>query len=282
MFRKVIPILLVLGLTACTFNVNLPVVQTAGPTVIDKIALPLPADTTKTVDVSLEFGAGTLKLHPGAEALISGTATYNIPDFKPEVTSIGSTVKILQGNWHVNGIPNWNQIKNEWDLSLGNVPIDLSIKAGAYHAEYEFGGLALTNLTVQDGAADAKLNFSTPNVDQMALLRYETGASNVSLTGLANANFSSMEFDSGAGNYTLDFGGKLIRNASVYVKTGVSNITLVIPLGIPVQITVEGGLSNVSRGSGWNRNGNVYTQAGEGYSLTIVIEIGAGNLTITE
>ena len=282
MFRKVIPVLLVLGLTACSFNVNLPVVQTVGPTVTDKIALPLPADTTKTVDVSLEFGAGTLKLHPGAEALISGTATYNIPAFKPDVTSVGSAVKIAQGKWSVNGIPNWNQIKNEWDLSLGSVPINLSIKAGAYHAEYEFGGLALTNLTVQDGAADAKLNFSTPNAAEMALLRYETGASNVSLTGLANANFSSMEFDSGAGNYTLDFGGKLARNASVYVKTGVSNMTLVIPQGLQVQITVEGGLSNVSRGSGWSRNGNVYTQTGEGPSLTIVIEIGAGNLSITE
>ena len=91
-----------------------------------------------------------------------------------------------------------------------------------------------------------------------------------------------MEFDSGAGNYTLDFGGKLARNASVYVKTGVSNMTLVIPQGLQVQITVEGGLSNVSRGSGWSRNGNVYTQTGEGPSLTIVIEIGAGNLSITE
>jgi hypothetical protein len=115
----------------------------------------------------------------------------------------------------------------------------------------------------------------------MGLLSYSTGASNVSLSGLGNANFSSLEFDSGAGNYTLDFSGKFQRDGSVHIGTGVSNMTLVIPSGIPVQITVSGGLSNVTYGSGWVKNGNVYTQAGTGPQLTISAEIGAGNLTLT-
>jgi len=92
----------------------------------------------------------------------------------------------------------------------------------------------------------------------MTLLQYETGASNVSLIGLANANFVNMEFDSGAGNYTLDFSGTFQRDASVNIETGVSNMTLVIPTGIPVRITVDGGLSNVTFGSGWRRKG-MYT-----------------------
>ena len=58
-------------------------------------------------------------------------------------------------------------------------------------------------------------------------------------------------------------------------------MTLVIPSGIPVQITLKGGLSNVSHGSGWDKNNNVYTQQGSGPQLTIVVEMGAGNLTIT-
>jgi hypothetical protein len=115
----------------------------------------------------------------------------------------------------------------------------------------------------------------------MNLLRYETGASNVSVTGLANANFASMEFAGGAGNYTLDFSGDLQRDASVNIKTGVSNLTLVIPAGIPVQITVEGALANVTHDSGWSKNGSIYTQTGTGSRLVIVIEIGAGNLTLT-
>jgi len=283
MFRKMYPIILILTLvlTACSFHISLPITQQAGPVTTDEIIVPLPTDATQTVDLSLEFGAGILKLHPGAGALVSGTATYNVSDFKPTVTVNASTVRIEQGNWRLTGIPDISNIKNEWDLALGNVPLALTIDAGAYHAEYELGGLALTNLTISDGAADAKLNFASPNLTEMSLLSYSTGASNVSLTGLGNANFASLEFNCGAGNYTLDFSGQFRRNGSVHIGTGVSNLTLVIPSGIPVQITVDGGLSNVTQDSSWAKNGNVYSQAGTGPQLTIVVEIGAGNLTIT-
>ena len=234
------------------------------------------------MDLSLAFGAGTLKIHPGSNsALVTGTASYNIADFKPAVTVNGSNVRVEQGNWHLTGIPDLSNIKNSWDLSLGEQPLNLSIEAGAYHADYQFGGLALANLTVKDGASDAKMNFASPNLTEMSLLSYETGASNVSLTGLGNANFASLLFHSGAGNFTLDFTGGLKRDGSVNIETGVSNTTLVIPSGMPVQLTVDGGLSNVTYDSGWTKNANLYTQNGSGPQLTIVVHMGAGNLTIT-
>jgi N-terminal domain of toast_rack, DUF2154 len=284
MFRKLLPVLIVLAMSslACGFNVNIPInTITPGPMQTDQINVPLPANTTQAVDLSLAFGAGTLKIQPGATTLVSGTATYNIADFKPVATSNGSTVRIEQGNWNLKGIPNLTNIKNEWDLSLGKQPLNLSIEAGAYHAEYHLGGLALTNLTVKDGASDVKMTFGSPNLAELSLLNYETGASNVSLTGLGNANFDSLIFHSGAGNFTLEFSGALKRNGSVNIETGVSNTTLVIPSGIPVQLTVDGGLSNVSYDSNWSKSGSLYTQKGSGPQLTIVVHMGAGNLTLT-
>jgi hypothetical protein len=283
MIRKLLPVLLVLvlGLTACGFHISFPIATTPGPMVTDQINVPLPADATQTVNLSLAFGAGTLKVRPGASALVSGTAKYNIADFKPVVTVNSSTVHIEQGNWHLKSIPDLSNIKNEWDLSVSSQPLNMSIEAGAYHAEYQFGGLALTNLSVKDGASDVKMNFASPNLAEMSLLNYETGASNVSLTGLGNANFTSLIFRSGAGNFTLDFTGNLKRNGSVNIETGVSNTTLVIPSGIPVQLTVEGGLSNVTYTSGWSKSGTLYTQQGTGPQLTIVVHVGAGNLTLT-
>ena len=282
MYKKILfPILaLALSTLACSFNINLPKVQPVGPTQVDDIALPIPTGDG-TVQLTLSFGAGTLLLHPGTDSLVSGTATYNVEDFKPVVTMEGLIASIVQGDWKMESIPSMDDIKNEWDLSLGVVPMDLIIEAGAYKGEFELGGLALENLTVSDGASDVEVTFSEPNTTEMTLLKYKTGASNVSLIGLGNADFSAMEFDSGAGNYTLDFSGTLRRDASVSIETGVSNITLVIPSGIPVQITVDGGLSNVTFGSGWEKNGNVYTQEGSGPQLTIVIGIGAGNLILT-
>lgn len=283
MFRKLLVIILIpsLLMSACSYTITLPVAQKAGPTVVDQINLPLPANTSQVVDLSLKFGAGILKLNSGASNLVTGTATYNVTDFKPTVTVAGSSVSIEQGNWRLTGIPDVTNLKNEWDLTLGSLPIALNIDAGAYHAEYELGGLALTSLSISDGASDAKLNFASPNLTEMSLLSYSTGASNVSLTGLGNANFTNLKFDSGAGNYTLDFSGQFKRAANVQIGTGVSNMTLVIPSGIPVQVTVDGALSNVTYGSGWTKNGNVYSQAGTGPQLTIVAEIGAGNLTFT-
>jgi hypothetical protein len=282
MFRKLFPIILILALvlTACDFNISLPVTQKVGPTITDQVSVPLP-DSTQSVELSLKFGAGVLKLNPGSAELVSGTATYNLSDFKPTVTVATSTVRIEQGNWRLTGIPDFSNIKNEWDLTLGSAPLALTIDAGAYKAEYELGGLALTNLTISDGAADAKLNFSSPNLADMSLLSYSTGASNVSLTGLCNANLASLEFDSGAGNYMLDFSGQFKRSGSVHIGTGVSNLTLVIPSGLPAQITLTGGLSNITHDSDWTQKGNVYSQPGTGPQLTISVEIGAGNLSIT-
>jgi hypothetical protein len=283
MIRKYLPVLLVLALSTIACGVSVPInTVTPGPVVTDPINVPAPANTTNPVDLSLAFGAGTLKIHSGStDALVSGTAKYNINDFKPVVTVNGSTVRIEQGNWHLTGIPDLSNVKNTWDLSLGDQPLNLSIEAGAYHAEYQFGGLALANLTVKDGAADTKMNFASPNLTEMSLLSYETGASNVSLTGLGNANFTSLLFHSGAGNFTLDFTGSLKRDGSVNIETGVSNTTLVIPSGMPVQLTVDGGLSNITYDSGWTKNTNLYTQKGSGPQLTIVVHMGAGNLTIT-
>jgi len=282
MLRKYIPIVLILALAviACSFNISLPIAPTSGPTVTDEINIPQP-DAAGSASLTLTFGAGKIGLTPGASALVTGTVTYNIPDFKPTITVDGGDIRIEQGNYKLTGIPDFSNIKNEWNLQLGTKPMDLSIEAGAYTATYELGGLALTDLTVKDGAAHVQLAFSNPNLVEMGMLRYETGASNVTLSNLANANFAMMKFNSGAGNYTLDFSGQFKREASVSIATGVSNLTLVIPEGVQAQVTIEGGLANVSTPQGWIKNGNVYTQTGSSPELRILVEIGAGNLTIS-
>ncbi|MCX6067109.1 MAG: hypothetical protein NT121_15365, partial [Chloroflexi bacterium] len=179
--------------------------------------------------------------------------------------------------------PALNGINNEWNLKLGSVPMNLSVSAGAYEGYFDFGGLALTNLTINDGAADVTADFSSPNLEKMSILSYKTGASNVTLKNLGNANFSALVFESGAGNYTLDFGGSLKRDGSVNVRSGMSNLTLVIPTGTAASIKVSSGLSNVEVPSEWSHapDSDTYTQKGTGPELTIVIEMGAGNVQIS-
>ena len=114
----------------------------------------------------------------------------------------------------------------------------------------------------------------------MSSLRYETGASKVTLTGLANANFTNMIFKSGAGDYTLDFTGELQQDASVDIQSGLSNLVIVMPQGTPTNLNVRGGLTNVNFSGVWSSSGNTYTIEGNGPSLTINIDMGAGNLEL--
>jgi hypothetical protein len=282
MLRKLLPVFLILALaaTACGFSIDLPS-TTPGATVTDPISVAQPADMTTSTHLVLSFGAGELTLTPGADGLVSGTATYNVADFKPEISNLDHTVSIIQGNYTLNKFPNFGDFINKWDLQLGTAPMDLDITAGAYQATMELGNLSLTNLTVKDGASDVNLAFSTPNRTEMNLLQYETGASQVTLEGLGNANFSMLKFTGGAGNYALDFSGNLQRSASVSINSGLGNLTLTIPEGLQVQLTINSSLANVTIGSQWEHSGNTYTQTGTGPLLTIVADIGAANLVVT-
>ena len=211
---------------------------------------------------------------------MDGTATYNYKELKPNVTTDGGRVDVRVGEDNLDFIPGFNDLKNEWDIKLGDKPMNLSIDAGAYEGQIELGGLSLTRLDVSDGAADVELNFSEPNPVEMSTFTYNTGASNVKINGLANANFSLFDFSAGAGDYTLDFSGELQRDASIKIETGLSNMIIIVPEGVNAVVTVQGGLSNVNAGSGWDRSGSDYIQKGEGPTLTFVVEMGAGNLTL--
>ena len=272
-------LILALASMACGFNIELPKAQKPGPEVTDEIVVPATgADETR---LKLSFGAGEIKLSPGAEKnLVEGTATYNYEQFKPVIETNDADVEIKMGDMKFNSLPSFNEFVNTWDFKLGSDPMALNIDAGAYDATYELGGLSLTRLTIKDGAADVELNFSELNPVEMSVFKYETGASNLKLTGLANANFSTFDFSSGAGDYTLDFSGDLQRDASIKISTGLSNIILVIPEGVNAVVQVDSGVSNVNAVPGWGQNGDTYTQEGDGPTLTFVVDIGAGNLTL--
>ena len=279
---KLISAILVLALAslACGFTVNLPERAKAGPEIEESIAVENPgSDETR---LSLEFGAGTLTLSPGAgsENLVEGTVVYNVEDLKPEIQKNGGSIEIKQGD--LDGIPPLDEFVNEWNLRLGNTPLDLTLRAGAYEGNLELGGLALKSLTVRDGASNVNLSFREPNQTEMSILRYETGASEVTLTGLANANFSTLTFSGGAGNYTLDFSGELRRDAVATIEAGFGDLSLVIPEDVDTVITVEGTAVNINHSSGWSQDGQKYSQDGSGPALTILVKMSAGNLVITD
>lgn len=275
---KILSAILALALSsmACGFSFDLPEQVKAGPEVQETISVADPGEDE--TQLLLSFGAGNLNLSTGAKNLVDGTAVYNVADLKPEIIEDGSQIEIKQGNFQK--LPPFDGMKNEWDLQLGSSPMELEISAGAYEGDFELGGLALTNLVINDGAADVSLSFSEPNLAEMSEFNYSTGASDVRLDGLANANFERFIFNGGAGNYTLDFSGDLQRDATVSVDCGLSDLTLIIPQNVNTVITIDSALADINLGDGWSQKGSVYSQPGDGPTLTIIVNMGAGEITI--
>jgi hypothetical protein len=278
-------LLLAITLSGCGINIELPfkTETKTGPTVTEFIQVPVP-DLNPPLDVNLSFGAGKMTLlpNPGPD-LLSGTVTYNVADFKPEITVDDTGVTLKQGNLKINAIPTiTGSIKNEWNIAISNHPIELTIKAGAYRGEFEFGGLALTDLHITDGASNVELKFSTPNTSRMNAFRYETGASNITMEKLGNANFQTMIFQSGAGNYSLDFSGVYQHDASVFIETGLSRLIISVPEGVQAEVNFEGSLSKIFTSGNWQESGDEYILEGQGPILIFTIETKAGTVTLKQ
>jgi hypothetical protein len=274
---------LALASMACGITINIPVDRIdTGATQTDEIQVQKP--DAEVADLILNFGAGKLDLEPAdseTNDLINGTATYNVPDFKPEIVVDDEKVSITSGDLELSGIPRIsNEVINLWELRLGNQPMNLRINSGAYQGDVELGGLSIESLEVTDGAAEVQLRFSSPNQSEMDHLLYQTGASSVELLDLANANFNSMTFRSGAGDYKLDFSGELKRDADVNIESGFSQVVLIVPAGTSAKVITDGGMLNVEASGDWDRQGDTYVLEGEGPMLTIKIEMGLGELQL--
>jgi hypothetical protein len=276
-----IPItLLAAAALACSpvnVNINVPKIET-GPTETFTIDEPLPKEGV-VPDVEIQMGAGTLTLVGGAAGLAEGEIQYNVSEWEPTITNTGSRLTIAQGKSNVNGMPSRDVI-NDWNLKLGNIPMDLSIRAGAYSGSINLSGVPLQNLSINDGASSSDVTFDTLNPEEMDLFEYSSGASSVTLSGLANANFDEMNFTGGVGDYTLDFSGTLQRDADVMVDGGVGSIRIVVPKGFNAKITVDTGIGNADASSDWARSGDTYILKGTGPTLTIVVKMGVGSLEL--
>ena len=249
-----------------------------GPTVTKEIDVPLP-DGGGDRKVAIVMGAGTLTLKPGAEtALVKGQVTYNIAEFEPQITTNNDDVRIEQGK--IEGIPVVQNLKNDWDLKLGSTPMALTIAAGAAVVDIELGGLALTDLTVTQGASSFGLAFSEPNQAEMDTLRVNAGASNMTLDGLANANAQQIVFKGGAGSYTLHFDGDLARDVDVSIEAGLGKIVVIVPEGVAAEVSFQGAMSDVDAVHEWQHTGTGYELEGEGPKITLQVKMGAGTLEL--
>jgi hypothetical protein len=240
------------------------------------------AATNSATDLTLRFGmADQFKLTGGAQALVDGSVQYNVDELKPTISSTGNRVVIEQRHNPLTSFP--SNAHNEWDLQLSDTtPLNLTVEAGAYKGTFDLGGLHLRTLNVSQGAAETSYDFSTPNLEPMEQLKFETGASTVTFNNLANANAAQIAFSGGAGDYALDFGGTLERSANVRISGGAATYTIRVPEGTPARITLKGGMNSVNA-VGFSQQGGRYVNTAWDESqphIDIAVDLGMGTLNL--
>lgn len=277
---RLIPIIvLALTLLACSFTVNVPSVDTG---VTRTLEISEPAfDNVESNRISIEMGAGTLDISSGATQLIEGTIRYNVDTWEPVINRSTNEIDLSQHTNSNVGVPD-GDIENEWILQFGDYPIDLTLSTGAYEGTLDLSGLSITNLSISDGASKATVRFDSLNPVVMEELTYKTGASDVELIGLGNANVKEIYFDSGVGSYTLDFTGEVQNDIYARINSGMSEITIIIPDSVQAKVVVDGGLSDVNANGTWSINGNTYKCGSSGPTITIDIDMAVGALTLRQ
>lgn len=270
-------IALALSSFACSIsNIEMKTVETRTVAIDES----LPANLAET-ELVFNMTGGSFNLNPGAAQLVTGTIVYNVEAWEPEFTRSNNYFEIKQVNpFNISGIPT-NDVINKWDLALSSLlPLNLSIEGGASDNDFNLTGLQLTNLKIVQGASKTNLRFDAPNAVAMDELSFTTGASSAELSGLGYANFNTMSFSAGAGDYTLDFTGALSHDATVNVKATISNITILIPAGMNAVIVNNGTVSNINTQGVWLLSDDTYNTMEEGPTLTLHLDMAVGNVTL--
>ncbi|MGD8821620.1 MAG: toast rack family protein [Anaerolineales bacterium] len=290
MFRTgIVIILLVLATLACSFSTNIGIENVdTGPTVVEEINIQAP-DSDGAPTFSLDIGFGEVSIRPGDQsAMVAGTVTYNVDRYHPRVLTEGSSAILRQGDEDDFGgggditIPNFrnDNVIYEFDLTLGSMPMQLDINAGATDSDIDLGGLSIERLTMSQGAGEINAVFSELNQSDMSSLVINAGAGELTLEGLANANAESMRFSGGAGEYWLSFDGDLQRDLDATVDAGVGQLTIIIPDGTSAVVEFDGGVSNVNTSGSWSHSGDTYTLEGSGPTITLRVSMGVGEFNL--
>jgi hypothetical protein len=187
----------------------------------------------------LKMGAGELNLTGSADKLMEGDFSYNVSDWKPEVSYDVSGQKgelvVKQGGSGGGGLS--GDARNEWDISLNDeVPTDLVVQVGAGESDLDLDSLTLTGLDLRMGSGKTTVDLSGDYArdfdasieggvgEATVLLPSEVGVEAKAERGLGGINAKGLK--KVGGSYVNDAYGESDTNLSIDVKGGVGEINL--------------------------------------------------------
>ncbi|MGB8475789.1 MAG: toast rack family protein [Candidatus Acidiferrum sp.] len=192
----------------------------------------------KSVDVTLEMGAGDLNLSGGSSHLLEADFDYRSPSGTPKVDySVSGT----QGDLHVSQDNSENHFRttsdNHWTLHFANdIPLQIKIDMGAGHGNLRLQDIDVTRLNLDMGAGQVDVDLTGDRKsDLTADIEGGVGEANIRLPKdigvIANASggIGSIEapgLHRDGDEYTNDAYGKSPVTIHLKVEGGVGTIRL--------------------------------------------------------
>jgi hypothetical protein len=190
----------------------------------------------QSVRVSLNMKAGELKIDGGAPQLLDADFTYNVPEWKPEVSySVSGGVGILEVTQPGSASAMGNT-RNDWDLRLSNkAPMEMSVNVGAGRATLTLGGLELSRLELNMGAGETTVDLNGNwKKDLSAELHGGVGKATIRLP-------------KDVGVHVVAHGGLGAINAGGFQKQGDAYVNDMYGKSpVTLQIEVEGGIGEIN------------------------------------
>jgi hypothetical protein len=190
-----------------------------------------------SADVSVRMGVGELRISGGAASLLEAEFTTNIRRWEPEVDYrvVGDRGKLQVRQKKGRSIFFGNR-RNDWDLRLGTLPIDLDVKLGAGESRLDLRGVDLASLDVDMGVGELRLDLTGTRAKDLEV-RIEGGIGSATVT-LPRDIGIRVEVDGGIGSvnahglvkdgrrYVNEAFGKTAAAIRIKVDAGIGSIDL--------------------------------------------------------
>ncbi|MCG3209381.1 MAG: Serine/threonine-protein kinase PknD [Anaerolineae bacterium] len=257
------------NLAASNIQISQPITET--------ITIPVPAGEGAP-RLEIEVAADKFTINSGiTDALLQGTAVYNVALLKPKVVTTGQTLRLTHEGTSTDLFTLMvydfirTDIINQWELTLGTTPMVLLLSAGTAQGQVTLDEYAITDLTVTQGAAsELDILFNQPNRVEMNTFEFNAGPiRRAALAKLANTRARRLNFTAATGDYTLDFSGELQNDMEVKMQGSASGVSLLVPAGVSARVIPDPEASLIDAAGSWQKSGREYVLAGSGPTLVI-------------
>ena len=210
------------------------------------------------LDVRVTYGAGRFTVRSAPEGMLYRMKLrYDEDQFDPISEFDGHNLHLgVDARGH--NVRVGKHEGGDLDVELTrSIPMDLRLEFGAGRADVDLGGLSLTGLDVQTGAAEALLDVSRPNPSEMDVATLQVGAAQFTARRLGNLNARRIEVNAGVGDVTIDLTGDWKGDGDVVVKMGLGSLQLRFPEGVGVRLEEKTFLTSVDT-EGLVKRGDAY------------------------